>query len=195
MFKSGEYTSQYVTNLDGSEVDSDRIQPVGVELTVDEIYKVAGYTILKDGEYSKGERIKVEQTHGDQYILKSDQRVGMQDIIDNVDPNEYNSGQMVYMDKPFFTLQPGPYVVRYNEKITVPKNTVGFVFPRSRLIRSNNFLSTAVWDSGYRGRGEGGLHVNTLSFIEKDMGIGVFTLAEANTEAQYNGLHQNENTE
>jgi dUTP pyrophosphatase len=113
--------------------------------------------------------------------------------MQSVDPNQYNKEDMVYMDKPYYTLREGSYVVRYNEKISVPEDAVGFVLPRSRLIRSNDMLSTAVWDSGYSGRGEGGLDINKLTFLEQGMRIAVFVLADATTNQEYNGSHQSEN--
>lgn len=192
-FKSGEYTSEYVTELDGSTVSEEQIQPVGVELTVDKIFRVDGYTILKDNEYSKGERVEVNLNEAGQHILKSSERQATQGVMQSVDPNQYNEEDMIYMDKPYYTLREGSYVVRYNEKISVPEDTVGFVLPRSRLIRSNNMLSTAVWDAGYSGRGEGGLDINKLTFLEQDMRIGVFVLADATTNQEYDGSHDGEN--
>lgn len=193
MFRSGEYTSEYVTELDGSTVSEEQIQPVGVELTVDKIFRVDGYTILKDDEYSKGERIELSLNQAGQHILKSSERRPTQGVMKSVDPEEYSEERMIHMDNPYYTLREGSYVVRYNEKISVPEDTVGFVLPRSRLIRSNNILSTAVWDAGYSGRGEGGLDINKLTFIEQGMRIGVFVLADATTNQEYDGSHQGEN--
>jgi len=182
-----------VTELDGTDVSDKQVQPVGVELTVDTIYKVSGYTILKDDEYRKGKRREKEVNSPGQYILDSNERGSINEVGGQVSPEEYDDDKLVKMDRPYYTLQPGSYVVQYNEKISVPEDTVGFVLPRSRFIRSNNFLSTAVWDAGYSGRGEGGLDINTLTFLEDDMRIGVFVLADANTYQKYVGTHQQEN--
>jgi deoxycytidine triphosphate deaminase len=193
MFKSGEYTSEYVTELDGSTVSEEQIQPVGVELTIDKIFKVRGYTVLKDDEYSKGERSEAKLNPGGNHILKSEARDEINGVMSSVSPEEYNDEDLIHMDNPYYTLTEGPHVVRYNEKITVPEDAVGFVLPRSRLIRSNNMLTTAVWDSGYSGRGEGGLDIDNLTFIEKGMRVGVFVLADATTNQEYDGSHQGEN--
>jgi len=192
-FKSGEFTSDFVTELDGSTVPEEQIQPVGVELTVDKIFRVDGYTVLKDDEYSKGERVELSLSEGGQHILKSSKRSPPHGVMDSINPNNFNEDRMIYMDKPYYTLREGPYVVQYNEKISVPEDAVGFVLPRSRLIRSNNMLSTAVWDAGYSGRGEGGLDINKLTFIEQGMRIGVFVLADATTNQEYDGSHNSEN--
>jgi len=192
MYRSGEYTSQYVTELDGSKVPDKQIQPVGVELTVDTIYKVDGYTILKDDEYSKGERIEAP-LNSDSHIMESDKRDHFDGLMRNLEPSEHNKDDLIHMEDKYYRLTVGPYVVKYGEKIQVPEDTVGFVLPRSRLIRSNNDLSTAVWDAGYEGRGEGGLKINSMTFLEKGMRIGVFVLADAQTNQQYDGSHQGEN--
>ena len=192
MFRSGEYTSQYVTQLDGSEVPDKQVQPVGVELTVDTIYKVDGYTVLKDDEYSKGERVEASLNE-DSHIMESDKREAVDGVMNNVDPEAYNGDDLIHMEDEYYRLTRGPYVVQYSEKIQVPEDSVGFVLPRSRLIRSNNDLSTAVWDAGYEGRGEGGLNIRSLTFLEKGMRIGVFVLADAETNQMYDGSHQQEN--
>jgi len=192
-FKSGEFTSDFVTELDGSTVPEEQIQPVGVELTVDKIFRVDGYTVLKDDKYSKGERVELEPNDAGQYIVESSKRGAFDGVMQSVDPNQYNEEDMIYMDKPYYTLREGPYVVQYNEKISVPEDAVGFVLPRSRLIRSNNMLSTAVWDAGFSGRGEGGLDINKLTFLEQGMRLGVFVLADATTNKEYDGSHQGEN--
>jgi len=192
MFRSGEYTSQYVTQLDGSKVPDKQIQPVGVELTVDTVYKVDGYTILKDDEYSKGERVEAP-LNTDSYIMESDKRDHFDGLMRNLDPSEHNEDDLIHMEGEYYRLTEGPYVVQYSEKIQVPEDTVGYVLPRSRLIRSNNGLSTAVWDAGYEGRGEGGLSINSMTFLQKGMRIGVFVLADAKTNHQYDGSHQEEN--
>ncbi|XGI84177.1 deoxyuridine 5'-triphosphate nucleotidohydrolase [Halorutilales archaeon Cl-col2-1] len=94
----------------------------------------------------------------------------------------------------FYSLEPGSYVVEYAEVVEIPENHVGFVYPRSRLMRSGGMLFTAVWDSGYKGRGEGGLRIDVPMEIQADMRICqiVFEKTEKLSET-YSGSHQNEN--
>lgn len=202
MFKSGEFTSEYVTQLDGSPVPDKQVQPHGVELTVDKIFRCSNYTVLGDEKYAKAPRHEATKSGPGKFIDKSDdvnhrrkavQEVNRSDSDDN-DVAE-DSEQFIVLDKPHYTLIDGPYVVRYNEKISVPEDHVGFVWPRSRLIRSGNFLTSAVWDSGYEGRGEGGLHINCMTFLEKGMRLGQFVLARASVMEQYEGSHDKENLE
>ena len=51
-----------------------------------------------------------------------------------------------------WSLPPGGYLVRYNEYVKIPKNTLGLVFPRSSLMRIGGMINTAVWDAGYAGQ-------------------------------------------
>jgi dUTP pyrophosphatase len=57
-------------------------------------------------------------------------------------------------ERGWFRLAPGAYVVRYAETVALPTDRAGLTFPRSSLLRMGVHLPTAVWDAGYRGRGE-----------------------------------------
>ncbi|PSP95150.1 deoxyuridine 5'-triphosphate nucleotidohydrolase [Halobacteriales archaeon QS_4_62_28] len=92
-----------------------------------------------------------------------------------------------------YRLGPGAYVVEYGEVVAVPAAHVGFVYPRSSLLRNSCMLDTAVWDAGYEGRGEGLLEVHHTIEIERGARIAQFVLAEAATEETYEGDYQYEN--
>jgi len=96
-------------------------------------------------------------------------------------------------DPPIYRLEPGDYVVRYGERLAVPEDSVGFVLPRSTLLRNTCSLDTAVWDAGYEGRGEGLLQVGRAIEIEQGARIGQFVLADAESEGTYDGEYQGEN--
>ncbi|PYI34866.1 dUTPase-like protein [Aspergillus indologenus CBS 114.80] len=49
------------------------------------------------------------------------------------------------------TLQPGAYLVDFNETVHVPRNCMGSVFPRSSLWRSSVGIAAGVVDAGYEG--------------------------------------------
>lgn len=193
MMKAGEFTSQYVKSSEGNNVEPDRVEPHGVELTVDKIFKVTGNPVIKDGDYYKGQREEAPLNDGDAHVVKGSQGTPIMESVDSISPSEYDDDELVSMEEPHYVLHRGSYVVRYNEIIEVPDDHVGFVIPRSRLIRCGQNLSTAVWDSGYRGRGEGGLHINDTCFLEKGMGIAQFVLMRATVYEQYGGTHQGEN--
>lgn len=95
-------------------------------------------------------------------------------------------------DGDVFTLSPGGYVVRYAERITIPEEHVGFLYPRSSLLRNSCMLNTAVWDAGYEGRGEGLLQVHHEIELERGARIAQLTLAAADHKETYDGSYQRE---
>jgi dUTP pyrophosphatase len=97
-------------------------------------------------------------------------------------------------DPPTYDLPPGGYVVQYAETISVPEGHVGFLYPRSTLLRNSCMLNTAVWDAGYEGRGEGLLQVHHRVEIEAGARVAQFVLAEADHDDTYDGSYQGERT-
>jgi dUTP pyrophosphatase len=91
-----------------------------------------------------------------------------------------------------YHLSAGAYVAQYAETITIPPNHVGFVYPRSSLLRNSCMLNTAVWDAGYSGKGEGLLQVSQEIEIESGARIAQLVLAKAKHDGLYEGSYQNE---
>ncbi len=94
------------------------------------------------------------------------------------------------------TLQPGPYLVRFNETVNLPADVMAYARPRSSLLRSGVALHTAVWDAGYSGQGVALLVVyNPAGFrVERDARIVqlVFHRLEQATTQGYAGQYQGE---
>jgi dUTP pyrophosphatase len=116
-------------------------------------------------------------------ISRDGERIGERDPVDP-DP-----------DADAWRLSPGGYILRYGERIHIPEDHVGFVYPRSSLMRNAAMLHTAVWDAGYEGRGEGLLAVHEDIDIEPDARVAQLVLAEASHEGTYDGSYQGENIE
>ena len=95
-------------------------------------------------------------------------------------------------DDGVYHLDPGGYIVRYAERIAIPERHVGFLYPRSSLLRNSCMLDTAVWDAGYEGRGEGLLEVYHPVEIEAGARIAQLVLADAAHEGTYEGSYQGE---
>lgn len=91
-----------------------------------------------------------------------------------------------------YYLPEGGYIVEYGETIRVPEGHVGFVYPRSSLMRNSCMLNTAVWDAGYEGKGEGLLQVHHDVELERGARIAQFVLAEASHDGTYDGAYQGE---
>ena len=94
-----------------------------------------------------------------------------------------------------FHLDPGGYVVRYGDRVAIPDGHVGFIYPRSSLLRNSCMLDTAVWDAGYEGVGEGLLEVYHPVELERGARIAQLVLAEAAHEGVYEGSYQREGLE
>ncbi len=94
-------------------------------------------------------------------------------------------------------LQPGGYLVKYNEIVNVPLDAIGIVLPRSSLMRCGGTLCSAVWDPGYNGRGVGLLIIFTEMKIHKNARIAqiIFIKTLEKTTKSYSGEYQNENIE
>jgi len=92
-----------------------------------------------------------------------------------------------------YRLDPGGYIVRYGERVRIPDGHVGFLYPRSSLLRNSCMLDTAVWDAGYEGRGEGLLEVYHEVTLERDARIAQLVLAAADHGTTYDGSYQGEN--
>lgn len=92
-----------------------------------------------------------------------------------------------------YYLQPGGYVLRYAETVSIPAGHVGFIYPRSSLMRNACMLNTAVWDAGYTGKGEGLLQVHHDVELERGARVAQLVLAEADHEGTYDGSYQGEN--
>ena len=92
----------------------------------------------------------------------------------------------------FYRLDPGAYVLEYGERLRIPDDHVGFVYPRSTLLRNSCMLNTAVWDAGYEGRGEGLLRVGHRIELEPDARVAQFVLAAADHDGRYDGTYHGE---
>lgn len=91
-----------------------------------------------------------------------------------------------------FCLKRGTYIVRYLEKITIPKGVAGLMMPRSSLMRCGSMLNTALWDSGYSGQGIGLLQVSVPLTIEENATIGQIIFIPANKGELYSGQYMDE---
>ena len=95
----------------------------------------------------------------------------------------------------WYSLKPGAYLVRYRESVEIPLNCVALVLPRSSLLRMGATLHTALYDSGYRGRGVGLLIVfNPYGVkLSKDARIGqIIFIKSEKVEKGYEGEYLGE---
>ncbi len=147
-----------------SKLESDQIQPAGVDLTVQNIQS-----------FEKTGKLGVKST---------DRVIPEKNILQ---PNT----------KGFYNLSIGSYVVRYRERIEIPLDAIGLVFPRSSLLRMGATIYTAVWDPGYKGQGMGLLNVTHPIAIQKGARVAqlIFIRMETPSPKGYQGIYHNEKAE
>ena len=96
----------------------------------------------------------------------------------------------------WWSLDPGVYRIRFMEVVEVPGDSVGFCYPRSSLARMGAMLGCAVWDPGYKGRGEALLAVLNPYGLRLEVGARVAQLVYARlsrrAERLYRGVYQGE---
>jgi dUTP pyrophosphatase len=72
------------------------------------------------------------------------------------------------LQKGEYVLEPGTYLITYNETLQIPRDMIAIGRPRSSLLRSGVTIESAVWDAGYEGRSRGLLTVyNRFGLILK----------------------------
>ncbi|MCX8195630.1 MAG: deoxyuridine 5'-triphosphate nucleotidohydrolase [Acidilobaceae archaeon] len=103
-------------------------------------------------------------------------------------------GRPLEASEGFWRLRPGVYRIRYCEAVAVPEHALGLVFPRSSLIRMGAVVHGAVWDPGYRGRGEGLLVVHNELLLERGARVAqiVFLKLTESPKSLYSGVYQGE---
>jgi len=94
-------------------------------------------------------------------------------------------------------LDPGTYVIRFNEILHIPLDVMALGRPRSTLLRCGVSLHTAVWDAGYRGRSESLLVVHNPQGLRLRQNARICQLVffpVSFPSNGYNGYYQDENT-
>ncbi len=54
----------------------------------------------------------------------------------------------------FWHLDPGSYLVEVAEEIVIPNDAIGYVAPRSTLLRMGATVFSGIWDKGFQGVGD-----------------------------------------
>lgn len=168
MFRSGEFVADQLGDLDPVQV-----QPNGVDLRVEAVF-----------EGREPGRITTDGTViGDRRELHAEARD---------DGQSGDEGDGWDTDRETYYLTPGGYILQYEETVSIPDGHVGFVLPRSSLMRNSCMLNTAVWDAGYTGRGEGLLQVHRDIELERGARVAQLVMAEADHAGLYDGSYQGE---
>ena len=113
------------------------------------------------------------------------------------DSRRLSDTELVSMDADgWISLQPGPFLVTFNEIVNLPPDIMALGRPRSSLLRSGVSLHTAVWDPSYCGRSQSLLSVrNPAGFrLQRDARLAqlVFFRLSNPPEQGYRGRYQGE---
>lgn len=169
MFRSGAYVAEHLT-----PTTDEQIQPNGVDLTLE--------AVLEQREPGRIGQASKEVGDRQRFLGRT---------VESMEPETVNLEE----EPETYYLPPGGYVVRYAETVSIPEGHVGFLYPRSSLLRNSCMLNTAVWDAGYEGRGEGLLQVHHDVELEWGARIAQLVLAQAEHRDTYDGTYQGENVD
>ena len=110
-------------------------------------------------------------------------------MVSGVESLAYNADDWLF-------LEPGAYLVTFNEIVNLPPDLAALGRPRSSLLRSGVALHTGVWDVGYRGRSQSLLTVHhPIGFrLQRNARLAqlVFFRLAAPPEEGYQGRYQGE---
>ena len=165
MYRSGAFVADHVT-----PTTDEQVQPNGVDLTLQAVHE----------QREPGRIGRDGKEIGTRHRRPADPVVEGESIDEVTERNET------------YYLPPGGYIVQYAEIVSIPDDHIGFIYPRSSLLRNSCMLDTAVWDAGYEGKGEGLLEVHHDIEIEAGARIAQFVLAEADHGGTYDGSYQGE---
>ncbi len=88
----------------------------------------------------------------------------------------------------YYVLDPGSYEILMEGEITIGPDEAGWVITRSTLNRNGVFITSGLYDSGYKGVMAGALHVTCgPAMIKKGTRVGQFLLFKAEALNQYDG--------
>ena len=140
------------------------------------------------------------QMDGVDFTLKEVAHFGDEPGVIDFDNSERKTPETIPVEpdeNAFWSLEPGPYWITYNEIVNVPADMFGLARTRSSLLRSGAQIGTALWDSGYSGRSGSLLVVHNPAGIRLKVNARVLQLVffglDAPAEKTYAGKYQNEN--
>lgn len=164
---AGEVVKRWINR---GKVPDEQITPNGVDLTVDKIFQQRGNVVLTKSK-----------SRTDKGTLWE---VPVQNTIAGL------------AGKEGWVLDTGYYTVQWAEHICIPRNAIGLLSPRSTLLRTCATIYGAVWDRGYHGIGQSGLHLFDIILLERGTPLAQICFLEASIgDKVYDGQYQGENVD
>lgn len=88
-----------------------------------------------------------------------------------------------------FRFEAGSYEIVMEGIIEIGENEAGWVITRSTLNRNGCFITSGLYDSGYKGVMAGVLHVSGPAYIEVGTRVGQMLIFDAETLKMYDGSY------
>jgi dUTP pyrophosphatase len=103
--------------------------------------------------------------------------------------------QIPFDEKGWVFLEPGVYLIKYNEVCHLPTTVAGIARTRSSILRCGASIHTGVWDPGYEGRSESPIIVSNEKGIhlKKNARVAQLILFPIDETESYSGVYQGEN--
>ncbi len=97
------------------------------------------------------------QSNGVELTLASVERFLGAGVLafDNAERQLPPTEPLMFDEAGWLQLDPGSYKIGYNETVSVPHDRFAISRPRSSLLRMGASVPSALWDSGFTGKGEG----------------------------------------
>ena len=98
----------------------------------------------------------------------------------------------------WYNLNPGCYMVVYNETVRMPLNIAAMARSRSSMLRNAVVVETALWDPGYKGKSSSLLIVHNKFGVKIKENARIAQLVFFKTDEVlkgYSGIYQNERIE
>lgn len=118
-------------------------------------------------------------------------KINTNEFIINEESKVHRGSQQLFPDaSDWFHLDVGAYEIIMENEITVGADEAGWVVPRSSLNRNGVFITSGLYDSGYKGVMAGVMHVECGPVrIQKGTRVAQFVLFKAEALSNYNGSY------
>ena len=135
-----------ITNVRSAQVQA---QPCGVDLT---LKRVKTWTSAGRVDFDNSLRLNAS-TREVPFISEHENLQGTSAQLRHQAPSKNPTmlEDLARGKRALVKLDPGAYLVEFNESVDVPLSLMGQIFVRSSLFRSGALVSAGVMDSGYRG--------------------------------------------
>lgn len=153
------HSSKFMNNL-----DDECIQPNAVDLRIASISKIDNNTtfVINESEKKHRDNIKVP--------LMTQLSEGLQGT-----------------GRKYWTLDQGQYQFETDHFVEIPEGYAGWLIARSTLNRNGVFVTSGLYDSGFKNTVGGVLHVSGKTEIDINTRIAQFIMLKAETEHLYDG--------